>query len=663
MRPTLFLAMLLACAAADGHGLSLARLDIEPLDDARWLLQWSAPPGSAPPALAVGPDCALQRIDEAAPGRGNGRTAARWETSCSANVRGWTLTANDLPAGLPVIASVAGESAELHAAGEPFVVHVGGSPSVLQVARSYLEAGVVHVMGGADHLLMLLCLALLAVGLRRLLVAATMFTIGHTLTLVATTLGWIRFDARLGELLIACTLAWSAVALAGERRGRGVDGTQLPVAALLFGLVHGLGFASALGAVGSAARRAAAGARVVQLRRRAGAGARPSASQCCCCSHGAPCRACRAPNGSRPMASARCRSTGSWSDSDHETERSVVDDAGGGRRAARARRLGAGGRRRALPGRARRGPAGPVRRPARAHVLFDGRLRDRRAGSIPATRSRSPRARKLTLADGRTQVKLAKPLDFAAVTDHAETFDVMYRCTDPQYLDHPYCAGFREASRPVAPIEAFRRFFYPLVAGDKATLAPICDAAAGECAAARVSQWRRVQEFANAANEPCRFTAFVANEWSATPNGRHWHRNLIFASEKVSSFPINYVDQPTVDALWDALDRECRAESGCDVIAIPHNMNLAEGGGFDVETASDERLRQRMRYERLAEIHQHKGNSECLPAYGIDDTADCDFERMLPPRLVGPGRKPVDEATWRRLRSSYYRRPACRAGS
>jgi hypothetical protein len=265
------------------------------------------------------------------------------------------------------------------------------------------------------------------------------------------------------------------------------------------------------------------------------------------------------------------------------------------------------------------------------------------------------KGQELTLPDGQSRVKLSHPLDFAAVTDHAENFDVMYRCTDPQFLDHPYCAAFRQASRPSMPIDAFRRFFLPLVTGDKAALPTICDAAAGECASARTSQWRRVQEFANAANEPCRFTAFIGNEWSATPNGRHWHRNLIFASDKVTSFPVNYVDQPTVESMWDALDRECRKEAGCDVLAIPHNLNLAEGGGFDVETASDVRLRQRVRYERLAEIHQHKGNSECLPEFGADDADDCDFERMLPPRLAGPGRKPVDAATWAQLRASYYR--------
>ncbi len=273
----------------------------------------------------------------------------------------------------------------------------------------------------------------------------------------------------------------------------------------------------------------------------------------------------------------------------------------------------------------------------------------------PADAFAFARGQELTLSDRRTRVRLRRPLDFAAVTDHAEYFDVTWLCTDPLYSDIDYCAQFRQTSSDDPAIPGFRRFVAPLFADEHSKPAPVCSGDQARCEAARRSQWLRVQKIANEADEPCRFTAFIGNEWSATPNMRHWHRNLIYATDKVPPFPINSVDQPTVDVMWESLERHCRPEDGCDVVAIPHNMNLAEGGGFDVESAPEISLRRRARFERLAEIYQHKGASECLPAFGADDTGDCGFEFSLPSRFKVPGASAPDEKTWNTLRSAYYR--------
>jgi len=273
----------------------------------------------------------------------------------------------------------------------------------------------------------------------------------------------------------------------------------------------------------------------------------------------------------------------------------------------------------------------------------------------PADAYAFAKGQELTLGDGRTRARLERPLDFIAVTDHAEYFDVTWTCTDPGYARTPYCENFRKASRADNNIGGFRQFVAPLFAGPRSALAPPCDVAAGECRTARRSQWARVQAQANEANEPCRFTAFVANEWSATPNSRHWHRNLIFASDSVPQFPINSIDEPDLESMWTALEQQCKPEQGCDVVAIPHNMNLAEGGGFDVESASTLSLGQRARFERIAEIYQHKGASECLPAWGADDTDDCGFELMLPSRFGTRWNRRIDQTTWESLRPAFYR--------
>jgi hypothetical protein len=105
------------------------------------------------------------------------------------------------------------------------------------------------------------------------------------------------------------------------------------------------------------------------------------------------------------------------------------------------------------------------------------------------------------------------------------------------------------------------------------------------------------------------------------------------------------------------LERHCRAEDGCEAMAIPHNINWADGGTFGVEEESSTLRNLRRRYEKLAEIHQEKGSSECLPADPEDGGADCAFERVTfnsaKARMSGP---PDDPArAWTQARSSYYR--------
>ena len=65
----------------------------------------------------------------------------------------------------------------------------------------------------------------------------------------------------------------------------------------------------------------------------------------------------------------------------------------------------------------------------------------------------------------------------------------------------------------------------------------------------------------------------------------------------------------------------------------------------------------RARYERLAEMHQEKGASECLPETRDGDRTDCGFELVevnsAKLRMLGPD--PDPEAGWRAMRSGYYR--------
>ncbi len=116
------------------------------------------------------------------------------------------------------------------------------------VLSRYLTLGVEHIATGWDHLAFVLGLALVVRGRRALLAAITAFTAGHSATLALASLGLAHAPPRAVEAAIA----WSIVVVAREAlvRDRGPALRAPWAVAALFGLLHGFGFAGALGEVG-----------------------------------------------------------------------------------------------------------------------------------------------------------------------------------------------------------------------------------------------------------------------------------------------------------------------------------------------------------------------------------------------------------------------------
>lgn len=267
----------------------------------------------------------------------------------------------------------------------------------------------------------------------------------------------------------------------------------------------------------------------------------------------------------------------------------------------------------------------------------------------PADAYRFARGAPEVLADG-SEIGLERPLDFAAVTDHAEYLAATALCGAGH--GGPDCAALDAASEAGDMTVFGRLFAAPLSLGNA-----ICPADPDACTAARLDAWQRIRRAAEEANDPCRFTAFVGSEWSATPDALHWHRNVIFASDAVPAVPPNVIDQPTQEDLWRALDEGCLAQAGCQAVAIPHNSNIGMGGTFRVDRGDTASLRLRNRFERLAEVFQHKGQSECFPGSPLADEA-CDFEIMLPipvmrRQVEQPG--PLSTSETARIASGYLR--------
>jgi hydrogenase/urease accessory protein HupE len=106
----------------------------------------------------------------------------------------------------------------------------------------FVAMGVEHILGGIDHLLFLLALLALARGFWPTVKIVTAFTVAHSITLSLAALGLVDVPARIVEPLIAASIVWVAVENLVAPKGVG----RRWLVAALFGLVHGLGFASAL---------------------------------------------------------------------------------------------------------------------------------------------------------------------------------------------------------------------------------------------------------------------------------------------------------------------------------------------------------------------------------------------------------------------------------
>ena len=128
---------------------------------------------------------------------------------------------------------------------------VTASPGAFEVAQTYTALGIEHILAGFDHLLFVLALLLLVQGTRRLIATITAFTVAHSLTLFAATLGWLNLPSPPVEAVIALSIVFLAGEIVHARQGRpGLTQRRPWVVAFSFGLLHGLGFAGALAEVG-----------------------------------------------------------------------------------------------------------------------------------------------------------------------------------------------------------------------------------------------------------------------------------------------------------------------------------------------------------------------------------------------------------------------------
>ena len=218
-------------------------------------------------------------------------------------------------------------------------------------------------------------------------------------------------------------------------------------------------------------------------------------------------------------------------------------------------------------------------------------------------------------------IRLDRPLDFASVTDHAETFGEGYICRTKGAFpgfDSKACQKFRGGGESgVSVLMRMNAQVFPKRKPE------VCGDNDQDCAEAEKLVWQQVIDAAEEAYDrsaDCTFTSFIGYEYTRAPDAQHMHRNTIFRNADVPDRPFHHVSHPLTHQLLSAFEQDCRLGiERCDVLSIPHNSNISGGNafnpddikGFSIETQSAYR-KHRNAYDRLAEIIQHKGASECI---------------------------------------------------
>jgi hypothetical protein len=236
-------------------------------------------------------------------------------------------------------------------------------------------------------------------------------------------------------------------------------------------------------------------------------------------------------------------------------------------------------------------------------------------------------------------LQLARPLDFAAVTDHAELLGEVHICSTPGAPGHDSipCWIYRNWPR----VSFFQMNTKSSMRNP--TRFGFCGEGGEGCTQAALSPWREIQRAAESAYDrtsACSFTSFVAYEWTGSVDTNNLHRNVIFRNERVPELPPSFYEASSAQKLWRALESDClQGERGCDAIVIPHNSNISNGlmwqrvrdDGTPITSVDAAR---RANLERVVEVMQHKGDSECMLGGATEDEL-CGFEKLSFQNFIG----------------------------
>ena len=247
----------LACLAgtAAAHEVRPGYLEIREVQPGAYDVMWKVPArGEFRLGLYVG----LPKDCKGAPTSGammGGAFVERFRATCAGGLTGKVVTIDGLSATrtdvLARVERIDGTTQTTRLTPESPSFEVTAAPSMFEVARTYFVLGVEHILLGVDHLLFVLGLLFLVGNWRRLVATVTAFTVAHSITLAAATLGLVHVSQAPVEAAIALSVVFVAAEILHAAQGRpGLTARAPWVVAFVFGLLHGFGFAGALRSFG-----------------------------------------------------------------------------------------------------------------------------------------------------------------------------------------------------------------------------------------------------------------------------------------------------------------------------------------------------------------------------------------------------------------------------
>jgi hypothetical protein len=216
--------------------------------------------------------------------------------------------------------------------------------------------------------------------------------------------------------------------------------------------------------------------------------------------------------------------------------------------------------------------------------------------------------------------KLARPLDFLVISDHAEGLGLAAQIYEgnPAFMSDPTLASWNKAMKAggaeAAKVQteitkAQAEGTLPPPVKDPKVVGPIMK-----------SVWEKYTATAEKFNEPGRFTAMIGYEWTSVPKGNNLHRNVMYRDGKDKAdqiFPFSAWNSEDPEKLWAWMEAY-ENKTGGKLLAIAHNANLSNGRMFELvdhagKPLSKDYAERRSRWEALQEIVQTKGASETHP--------------------------------------------------
>jgi hypothetical protein len=255
-------------------------------------------------------------------------------------------------------------------------------------------------------------------------------------------------------------------------------------------------------------------------------------------------------------------------------------------------------------------------------------------------------------------MQLSRPLDFVAITDHAEGFGTRTHCDSPDLSlgERAACwlanepnpmifqiltKGVRGTASPGDPSKPAGVYQPTTRKPPKPGSFPTCrfgDGALERCIKNAGVDWARYVELADKYYEPGELTTLIGYEYSPgmPEQGKH-HRNVIFRSNTVPERALSSLDVPNAIELWKGLEATCGKD--CDFLTMPHSPNKAWGLTYsrftwDGQKYDEDDWHLRQRREPLTEIFQIKGAQECALGVGATDE-ECAFAQVFDPCQPG----------------------------